>query len=175
MAQSIFLVGLMGVGKTSVGRKLAKSLKRQFFDSDKVIEERSGVPISWIFDLEGEAAFRVREQAVIDELTLKEGIVLATGGGAVLRAANRRMLRSRGCVVYLNSTVEQLLKRIGHSKTRPLLEKGDPKETLQRLQDERQPLYDEVADYRFQNRSDGGRALVEEIVRTLRSDGVVRD
>ena len=173
MAQSIFLVGLMGVGKTSVGRKLAKSLKRQFFDSDKVIEERSGVPISWIFDLEGEAAFRVREQAVIDELTLKEGIVLATGGGAVLRAANRRMLRSRGCVVYLNSTVEQLLKRIGHSKTRPLLEKGDPKETLQRLQDERQPLYDEVADYRFQNRSDGGRALVEEIVRTLRSDGVV--
>ena len=175
MAQSIFLVGLMGVGKTSVGRKLAKSLKRQFFDSDKVIEERSGVPISWIFDLEGEAAFRVREQAVIDELTLKEGIVLATGGGAVLRAANRRMLRSRGCVVYLNSTVEQLLKRIGHSKTRPLLEKGDPKETLQRLQDERQPLYDEVADYRFQNRSDGGRVLVEEIVRTLRSDGVVRD
>ena len=175
MQQSIFLVGLMGAGKTAVGRQLAKSLKRQFLDSDKVIEERSGVPVAWIFDLEGEEAFRDREQAVIDDLTAKQGIVLATGGGAVLRAENRRMLGSRGCVLHLDSTVEHLLERIGRSNTRPLLQQGDPKGTLQRLQVERRPFYDEVADYRFVNRSEGARALAEDILRTLRGDGVIRD
>lgn len=175
MRQSIYLVGLMGVGKTSVGRHLAKSLGRTFLDVDQVIEQRSGVPIAWIFDLEGEQAFRDREQAVIDELTNKEGVVLATGGGAVLRAENRRALRSRGCVVHLDSSVEQLLERVSKDKTRPLLQGGDARSTLQRLQAERQSLYDEVADYRFIAGGNGARALAQEIEAALRRDGVIRD
>ena len=175
MHQSIYLVGLMGVGKTSVGRHLAKSLGRTFFDADQVIEQRSGVPIAWIFDLEGEQAFRDREQAVIDELTNQEGIVLATGGGAVLRAGNRRALCSRGCVVHLDSSVDQLLDRLGKDKTRPLLQGGDAKTTLRRLQADRQPLYDEVADYRFTAGGNSARALAQNIEEVLRRDGVVRD
>ena len=175
MLQSIYLVGLMGAGKTSVGRHLAKSLGRTFWDSDAVIEERSGAPVAWIFDLEGERAFRDREQAVINELTNKEGIVLATGGGAVLRAKNRRALRSRGCVVHLDSSVEQLLERVRKDKTRPLLQQGDARTTLQRLWEERRPLYEEVADYRFFTGGNGARALAQDIEKTLRREGVIRD
>lgn len=175
MLQSIYLVGLMGSGKTSVGRHLAQSLGREFWDSDQVIEQRTGAPIAWIFDLEGEQAFRDREQAVIDELTGKEGIVLATGGGVVLRADNRRALRSRGCVVHLDSSVDRLLKRIGKDKTRPLLQQGGARATLQRLQAERRPLYDEVADYRFSPGGHGARALAQDIEGALRRDGVIRD
>ena len=175
MRQSIYLVGLMGVGKTSVGRHLARLLERSFFDADQVIEQRSGVPIAWIFDLEGETVFRDREQAVIDALTSKEGVVLATGGGAVLRSENRRALRSRGCVVHLDSSVEQLLERIGKDKSRPLLQAGDARSTLQRLQAERRPLYDEVADYRFIVGGNGARALAKDIETTLRRDQVIRD
>ena len=175
MRQSIYLVGLMGVGKTAVGRQLAKLLARDFLDSDQVIEERAGVPVSWIFDLEGERAFRDREQLVIDELTAKDGIVLATGGGAVLRAENRRALRSRGCVVHLDGSIDQLLERVSRNKNRPLLQQGDPQQTLQRLHAERQPLYAEVADYRFLTSGGGTQALAEEIAQTLRGDGVVRD
>ena len=175
MAQSIYFVGLMAVGKTSIGRHLATSLQRDFFDSDQVIEERAGVPIAWIFDVEGEQAFRDREQAVIDELTGKEGIVLATGGGAVLRSANRRALSSRGCAVHLYSPIDRLLERAAKDKRRPLLQQGDPRETLERLWHDRKPLYDEVADYRFQTTGQGARALAEDVERTLRSEGVIRD
>ena len=175
MAQSIFLVGLMGVGKTSVGRKVGLSLKRAVLDSDKVIEERSGVPISWIFDLEGEAAFRVREQAVIDDPDPQEGASFwPPAAVAVLRAANRRMLRSRGCVVYLNSTVEQLLKRIGHSKTRPLLEKGDPKEPCSGCRTSANRLSTKWRTIGFRTEATEGGSWWRKLVRTLRSDGVVR-
>ena len=109
----------MAVGKSTIGRVLAQSLGREFFDSDQVIEERAGAPIAWIFDVEGEQGFRDREQAVIDELTRKEGIVMATGGGAVLRETNRNALAGRGCVVHLDSSVERLVERTCRDKKRP--------------------------------------------------------
>jgi len=142
---NIFLVGMMGAGKTSVGRVLAKRLGKSFFDSDHVIEERTGVRVSVIFDIEGEQGFRSRESAVIDELTQREDIVLATGGGAVLSATNRRALHERGAVVYLRAAVRDLLNRTRHDKNRPLLQTSDPQAKMAALFEQRDPLYREVA------------------------------
>ena len=142
---SIFLVGMMGAGKTSVGRVLAKRLQKSFYDSDQVIEDRTGVKIPVIFEIEGEAGFRVRESAVIDELTALRDVVLATGGGAVLIDLNRDRLRSRGTVVYLRATVRDLLNRTRHDKNRPLLQAVDPRARLTELYEKRDPLYREVA------------------------------
>ena len=142
---SIFLVGMMGAGKTSVGRVLAKRLQKSFYDSDQVIEDRTGVKIPVIFEIEGEAGFRVRESTVIDELTELRDIVLATGGGAVLIDLNRDRLRSRGTVVYLRATVRDLLNRTRHDKNRPLLQAADPRARLTELYEKRDPLYREVA------------------------------
>jgi shikimate kinase len=144
--QNIFLVGLMGAGKTTIGRLLARRLKRAFVDADHEIEGRCGVRIPVIFDIEGEAGFRAREAAVIDELTGRDGIVLATGGGAVLDAANRRRLAARGTVIYLHSAPASLWERTRHDKNRPLLATADPKQRLEELYRERDPLYREVAD-----------------------------
>ena len=163
----------MAVGKSTIGRLLADSLGREFFDSDHVIEERAGAPIAWIFDVEGESGFRDREQAVIDELTQKEGIVLATGGGAVLRPANRSMLAGRGCVVHLDSSVDRLVERTCRDRKRPILQAGDRRETLNRLLEDRSPLYAEIADYRFFTDNQGTRALAGKIERRLQDDGVV--
>lgn len=170
---SIFFVGLMAVGKSTVGRFLADSLGLQFFDTDHVIEERAGAPVAWIFDVEGEAGFRDRERHVIDELTRQDGIVLATGGGAVLSAENRRVLSTRGCVVHLDSPLERLVERTQKDKKRPLLQGGNSRETLQRLLDERLPLYEAIADYRFVTDHQGPKALARQIERKLRGDGVV--
>ena len=142
---SIFLVGMMGAGKTSVGRVLAKRLQKSFYDSDQVIEDRTGVKIPVIFEIEGEAGFRARESTVIDELTALHDIVLATGGGAVLIDANRDRLRSRGTVVYLRANVRDLLNRTRHDKNRPLLQAADPRARLTELYEKRDPLYREVA------------------------------
>jgi len=142
---SIFLVGMMGAGKTSVGRVLAKRLQKSFYDSDQVIEDRTGVKIPVIFEIEGEAGFRVRESTVIDELTELHDIVLATGGGAVLIETNRDRLRTRGTVVYLRATVRDLLNRTRHDKNRPLLQAADPRARLTELYEKRDPLYREVA------------------------------
>ena len=142
---SIFLVGMMGAGKTSVGRVLAKRLQKSFYDSDQVIEDRTGVKIPVIFEIEGEAGFRVRESAVIDELTALRDVVLATGGGAVLIETNREKLRTRGTVVYLRATVRDLLNRTRHDKNRPLLQAADPRARLTELYEKRDPLYREVA------------------------------
>jgi len=142
---SIFLVGMMGAGKTSVGRVLAKRLQKTFYDSDHVIEDRTGVKIPVIFEIEGEAGFRVRESAVVDELTALRDIVLATGGGAVLSKKNRDRLRTRGTVVYLCASVRDLLNRTRHDKNRPLLQAADPRARLTELYDKRDPLYREVA------------------------------
>ncbi len=171
---SIYFVGLMAVGKSTVGRLLADSLDMQFYDTDHVIEERAGAPVAWIFDVEGEPGFRDREQHVIDELTQQDGIVLATGGGAVLRAENRRVLSARGCVVHLDSPLDRLVQRTQKDKKRPLLQGGDNREIFRRLLKERLPLYADVADYRFVTDHQGPKTLAKQIERKLRNEGVVR-
>jgi shikimate kinase len=143
--ENVFLVGLMGAGKTSVGKMLAKRLGKTFHDSDHVIEARTGVKIPVIFEIEGEPGFRVRESSVIDELTALDNIVLATGGGAILSPANREVLRSRGTVVYLRAGVDELWNRTRHDRNRPLLQTADPRARLALLHEQRDPLYQEVA------------------------------
>lgn len=142
---NIFLVGMMGAGKTSVGRVLAKRLNKVFYDSDHVIEDRTGVKIPVIFEIEGESGFRLRESAVLDELTALDDIVLATGGGAILAEDNRDRLRTRGTVVYLRASVKDLLNRTRHDKNRPLLQTADPRARLNELYQMRDPLYREAA------------------------------
>ena len=145
MPGNVFLVGMMGAGKTSVGRVLAKRLNKVFYDSDHVIEQRTGVKIPVIFEIEGEPGFRHRESAVLDELTALDDVVLATGGGAVLAQENRDRLRARGTVVYLRASVKDLLNRTRHDKNRPLLQTADPRARLTELYEIRDPLYREVA------------------------------
>jgi shikimate kinase len=169
----IILVGLMAVGKSTIGRALADMLGFAFYDTDQVIEQRAGAPVAWIFDVEGESGFRDREQQVLDELTREDGIVLATGGGIVLRPCNRAMLRSRGTVIHLDSPVERLVERTRRDRKRPLLQGGDPRETLRRLSEERGPLYAEVADYRFVTDRQGVKTLARDIIRRLKEDSVV--
>ena len=144
--QNLFLIGPMGAGKSAVGRQLARLLHLDFIDSDDEIEARTGVDIAFIFEKEGEAGFRKREAAVIDELSLRTGVVLATGGGAVIEPANRSVLGARGYVVYLRTSVDQQVARTRKGRERPLLENTDPRETLERLMVEREPMYLEIAD-----------------------------
>lgn len=136
----------MGAGKSTVGRYLAKALGRDFYDSDREIEDRTGVSISWIFEMEGEVGFRSREEKEIEQLTGLKDIVLATGGGAILSEETRRVLRSRGHVVYLSASVEQLLRRTGKDKSRPLLQTENPKQQITDLLARRDPMYRDVAD-----------------------------
>ncbi len=144
--QSIFLVGPMGAGKSTVGRFLAERLGYDFIDSDHEIEARTGVTIPMIFDIEGEDGFRAREESAIDDLSQRPNIVLATGGGAVLRETNRKALRTRGFVIYLRTSVESLVQRTKNDRNRPLLQTDDPEKVLRDLLEKRDPLYMEVAD-----------------------------
>lgn len=162
-SQNIFLVGLMGAGKTTIGRLLARRLKRTFVDTDHEIEDRCGVRIPLIFDIEGESGFRAREAAVIDEMTGRAGIVLATGGGAVLDPANRRHLAARGTVIYLHSPPSSLWERTRRDKNRPLLSTADPKRRLEELYCQRDPLYREVSDLIV----DTGRQSASTLVKRL--------
>ncbi|MCY3803165.1 MAG: shikimate kinase [Gammaproteobacteria bacterium] len=146
-AEHIILIGAMGVGKSSVGRKLAKKLKRPFFDSDQVIEEKTGVDIATIFDYEGESGFRKREEKAIDELCRRQAMVLATGGGAVLTAPTRKLLATCGTVIYLKASVDMLLKRTRHSDHRPLLNVPDKRQVITELLHQREPLYLQTADH----------------------------
>jgi len=130
----------MGAGKSTIGRQLAQELDFQFYDIDKVIEERAGANIPWIFDVEGEQGFRLREQQVIAELVAEENSIIATGGGAVMREENRRVLRSQGFVIYLKTSVEQQLERTSKDKNRPLLQADDPRQVLTSLMEIRDPL-----------------------------------
>ena len=171
--QNIFLVGLMAVGKTTVGRVLAESLDMEFFDTDYEVEGRAGADIAWIFDMEGEQGFRDREQCVVDDLTHRQGVVLATGGGVVLRENNRKALASRGVVIHLDSPVQRLVERTRKDRKRPLLQQGDPKAVLSRLKEERGPLYEEIADYRFITDRQSPRVLAGTIEKRLKQDGVV--
>ena len=143
--RNIFLIGPMGSGKTAVGRHLARLLRFSFLDSDADIESKTGVDISFIFEKEGEAGFRIRERESIERLTQLQSIVLATGGGAVIEADNRRVLAERGVVVYLRTSVDQQLDRTKHARHRPLLNGTDPEQKLKELMLSRAALYSEMA------------------------------
>lgn len=168
MPGSLFLVGPMGAGKSTIGRQLARSLSCSFFDSDKEVEDRTGVDIPLIFELEGEAGFRARERAMIDELTRQPGIVLATGGGAVLDPENRAHLSERGTVIYLQTSVDQQLKRTARDRHRPLLQTENPRARLEELLQMREPLYREVADHVIDTDGRRVREVVQEILQLVR-------
>jgi shikimate kinase len=159
----------MGAGKSTIGRHLAKSLGLEFVDSDHEIERRTGASIPLIFDVEGEAGFRQREKKIVDELTRRNGIVLATGGGVVLDADNRACLRERGQVIYLYATVEQLLARTAKDRNRPLLQTADPRARLQELLQARDALYREVADVVVDTGGRTARSAEREILAKIRS------
>ena len=165
---NFYLVGLMGAGKTSVGRVLAKRLRKRFLDSDHEIERRTGVRIPVIFEIEGEAGFRRREAAVIQELVSQTDIVLATGGGAVLDAENRRILHATGTVVYLRAAPSELWFRTRHDRNRPLLCTPDPLARLEELHRERDPLYCETAHLIVDTGNQAIRNLVARLERELR-------
>ena len=143
---NVFLIGMMGAGKTTVGRLLAQQMGKIFVDSDEVIQKRTGVTIPHIFDVEGEAGFRQREASIIQELVLEDNIILATGGGAILNEQSRVALRSNGIVVYLKSTVHDLWQRTRHDRNRPLLQTSDPYTKLRSMYEQRDPIYSQMAD-----------------------------
>lgn len=163
MNRNIILVGLMGAGKTTVGRALAKKLNRRFIDSDHEIEARTGASIPLIFEIEGEEGFRQREAEVIRDLTAQQGIILATGGGAILRPENRECLKAGGVVIYLRASIANILQRTSHDKSRPLLQTADPRARLEELSRVREPLYLEVADMVIET----GRPNVQSLVQTI--------
>ena len=157
----------MGAGKSTIGRLLARQLKLAFIDSDQVIEERTGADIPWIFDVEGEDGFREREEKVIDELTLMNGVLLATGGGAVLREENRKALAARGTVIYLHATADQQFARTENDRNRPLLQTANPRQTLRDLMAVRDPLYREVADIVIDTDGLKARVVAQRLAREL--------
>ena len=164
---NIFLVGPMGAGKTTIGKRLAELRGMEFVDSDQEIEQRTGVDIPFIFEKEGEEGFRVREAKVIEELSEQRNIVLATGGGAVMNADNRKYLSARGFVVYLYATVQQQLDRTHRTDHRSLLQNGDRATTLQTLFELRDPLYREIADMTIETDGRNARTLARQIEQQL--------
>lgn len=167
---NIFIIGPMGAGKSTIGRQVAKSLGFDFDDTDHEIQRRTGVDIPTIFDYEGEDGFRKRERSVIDDLTQRDGLVLATGGGSVMDQDNRRNLSGRGFVVYLYCSPEQQYERTLRDRNRPLLQNEDPLATLTSLLDERDPLYREVADIVVTTEKRSAAAVAKEIVRKLQAE-----
>jgi shikimate kinase len=165
--RNVYLIGPMGAGKTAVGRQLAKQLHLTFHDSDAEVERRTGVDIPYIFEREGEAGFREREREVIDALTQLDGVVIATGGGAILHPDNRAHLASRGHVVYLKTSVEQQLERTKHGRQRPLLYTDDPEQRLRELMAQRAPLYESIAEITVETDGRHVRAVADEIVQRL--------
>lgn len=166
--RNIFLVGPMGAGKSTIGRQLSQQLNMEFFDSDQEIEKRTGADINWVFDVEGESGFRVRERKIINELTKKQGIVLATGGGSIKFKETRNFLSARGIVIYLETTIEKQLSRTKRDKTRPLLkDQHSNRSILESLACERNPLYKEVADITVQTDNYSARSVAFNIIRLL--------
>jgi len=164
----IFLVGMMGAGKTTIGKSLAKALQREFLDLDHELEARCGVRIPTIFEIEGETGFRKRECQVLDDCTLRPGLVMATGGGAVLGLENRNALRTRGVVVYLRASIDELYRRTSRDRNRPLLATADPRGTLRSLLELREPLYREVADIVMDTGSTSVAQLVAQLSERLK-------
>ena len=165
--RNVFLIGLMGSGKTTIGQLLAKRLHLSFVDSDHELEQRTGVSVATIFEIEGEAAFRHREAAIIDELSQRESIVLGSGGGAILDPQTRRVLRDRGTVVYLHSTAETSYERIRRNRDRPLLMVADPLARLKQLYEVRHPLYEDTAHFVVESYRDRPSAVVTEVIDRL--------
>ena len=172
ISRNIFLIGPMGSGKTAVGRQLARQLKLEFVDSDAEIEHRTGVDIPYIFEKEGEEGFREREREVIDSLTQLTNIVIATGGGAIIRPENREHLSARGTVVYLQTGIEQQLERTRHGRQRPLLYTDDPEAKLRELMTSRLPLYESLADITVSTDGRQVRAVTDEIIEKLKETTV---
>ncbi len=164
---NVFLVGPMGVGKSTIGRLLASQLNMPFFDSDREIEFVTGADIPWIFDVEGEKGFRIREARMIDTLTQRQSIILATGGGAILNEQSREFLRSRGVVVYLRATINQQLERTCKDKNRPLLQTENPMAKIKELFKIREPLYRETAHIIVDTSRRSPRSVSQEIARQL--------
>jgi shikimate kinase len=169
---NIFLVGLMGSGKTTVGKLLSKQLRRPFYDTDHEIVRRTGVSIPMIFEVEGEAGFRKREEQIIAELTQLSGVVLATGGGAILSPVNREYLKQHGVVIYLRGTADELWQRTKHDRNRPLLQTQDPKARLRELYAQRDPLYREIADVIVDTGRQNVNILVHHLVQYLAAKSV---
>lgn len=163
-SENIYLIGLMGAGKTTIGRQLARALQLPFYDSDKAIEEATGVDIPTIFEFEGEEGFRNREQKMILQLTELQGVVLATGGGAVLREENRQRLQTNGFVVYLYCSVDKIVERTKRDAQRPLLQTSDPRARVEQLFSEREAFYKDCADFEVNTGDLQSKAVVKEIL-----------
>ena len=163
--RNIFLIGPMGAGKSTIGRQLAQQLNMEFVDSDQEIEQRAGADISWILDVEGESGFRKREERIINELTQRQGIVLSTGGGAILSKDTRNYLSARGIVIYLQTTVDKQYERTQRDKKRPLLQDvEDPRQVLEDLAKIRNPLYEEIADIVLPTDEQSAKVMANQII-----------
>jgi shikimate kinase len=166
--RNIFLIGPMGAGKSTIGRELADRLHLEFFDSDQEIERRTGADIAWVFDLEGEEGFRKREEGVIEDLSEKQGIVLATGGGSVISVQVRNRLSARGIVVYLETTIDKQVARTQRDRRRPLLQTSEaPRTVLENLAVERNPLYEEIADVVIKTDDQSAKVVAHKIIERL--------
>ena len=164
---NIFLIGPMGAGKSTIGRRLAAALDKVFVDADHALEERTGVQIPLIFELEGEAGFRKRESEMLARLVVREGIVLATGGGVVLSAQNRAHLAEHGFVIYLDAPIDLLVARVARDRHRPLMQTADPKATMREIMRAREPLYRESADIVVRSTHRSSRFVVREILQHI--------
>jgi shikimate kinase len=172
---NVYLIGPMGSGKTTIGQRLAKILNLEFFDNDHELEEQTGASVNLIFDLEGEKGFRKRETAMLKKLTARKNVLIATGGGTVLKQENRDLLRETGLVVYLRTSVSQQISRLSRDKTRPLLQSDNRKEKLARLAKERNPLYEELADVTFPSQNCSLYAASHALHKTILSHWDDRD
>lgn len=167
---NVFLVGPMGAGKSTIGRLLAAELNLNFRDSDRVIEERTGADIPWIFDMEGEEGFRERETAVLLELSNERDAVIATGGGIVLRAQNRELMKTSGFVCYLTASIDQLVERTARDKKRPLLQVENPRQKIIDLLAMRDPLYQDAADFIVSTDRRSPKSVAQEIASLVQVD-----
>lgn len=168
---NIYLVGPMGSGKTTIGQRLARLLGLEFLDCDHELEAQTGASVSLIFDVEGEDGFRARETRLLADLTTRKGVLIATGGGAVLREENRRMLRESGLVVYLKTSVAQQLQRLSRDRSRPLLQIADRRARLEALAEHRNPLYEEVAQIVFPAQNRGLDSVAKDLEQKIRHYG----
>lgn len=167
MLSNLILIGPMGAGKSSVGKRLAKQLRRKFYDCDKVLEDRTGVSITTIFELEGEKGFRQRETKILEELIQLDNCVIATGGGAVLCDENIQIMNTHGIAIYLKASVNSQIKRTRHDKKRPLLQTKNRHATLEKLAEQRNPIYDRIADITVNTDNQSINASIEEIISKL--------